>query len=529
MTAARSAVAQLPIPPVTIGMARQVNTNGQNWAESTVGASQINENEVVVLCYDGFYGVSTNGGSTIVNGVFSESTPDPFIACGPGSGKMWIGWINPGTYGVGLTYKLAGETQLGLHQTYHPSVGDDKPSMCIGPIPGNLTVQREHLLFNYREVGMGTCAIPNGIGSFSDAFIDPPDPFPGTQPVWTRQRVKPDSSSHESDYEGWGITGVVLSDGVVVAAARDARRVAGSFVYNEGRPYVVRSVDGGYHWQPDLGVPTRLVGFPPIQANMIGGGSAALGDTSYWIDRRNSAPSIARDPNNDTIYVAFAARAEATNSTEGNSDLYVFRSLNGGLTFLNQNAVHLTDAMLGIPAGQLAANGPDQVMPAIAVDCQGAVNIVYYDARNDLSGTPYSHDLVDVYYSRITDFGLATMAVTTVRFTPTSFSVAGPGMLGDYMTLAAAGPSSRVLYSAHVITVPDGVGGWKSEKSCFLRKIIMNQCPPGGGGNFTAGEADTILGAIVAGAPEGDILEDESVDFDDLELLVFWCESTGVW
>ncbi|MEK6701699.1 MAG: sialidase family protein, partial [Planctomycetota bacterium] len=468
-TIAGLASGQIMFPPVNIGPARQLGIDGEDWRETAIGGSQTNESEFVAICYNGHFALSTDGGVHQTRGNTSWSSGDPFVACGPGSGTIWMGGFSPSDYLVRLTYKLPDDATLGLNPIFVPSIISDKPSLCIGPIPGDMGVHREHVLFNRRETGMGSCAVPTGVGSFSDAFIEPPIPIdPQAQPVFVRYRVKPDTSSHECDYEGWGITGVVLSDGIVVAAARDAKRSSGTFVYNQGRPYVVRSEDGGHHWLPDGGTPVNLEGFPPIQANKIWDGGP--GDTPFGIDGRASAPSIARDPNTDWIYVAFAARSEPNAGTvEGNSDLYIFRSTNGGQSFPNGDYVHLTDAMLGIPTGQISVNGPDQVMPAITVDCQGGVNVVYYDTRNDLAGTPYTNDMVDVYYSRITNFGLASMAVTTTRFTSTSMFAGG---FGDFMTLASAGPSARVLYSAYVITVPEG-NGWANAKRCFLRKITM--------------------------------------------------------
>ncbi len=57
---------------------------------------------------------------------------------------------------------------------------------------------------------------------------------------------------------------------------------------------------------------------------------------------------------------------------------------------------------------------------------------------------------------------------------------------------------------------------------------MMDYCALSESGNFTAGDATTILDAIAEGSPNGDIFEDGAVDFDDLALLLYWCQSTGV-
>jgi hypothetical protein len=147
---------------------------------------------------------------------------------------------------------------------------------------------------------------------------------------------------------------------------------------------------------------------------------------------------ISVDPYDPTkVYVVFPGRAEG--STD--SDIFVARGTIvrnplPQLVFDPEHTLRITDAMLGDPTGT------QQVMPAVAVDRYGGVNLIY--VRYIPGGTP---QLVDVHYARIASFdttlgngtGVFVKRLTPASFDPMRGPVAEFAFMGDYIGIAASG------------------------------------------------------------------------------------------
>ncbi len=138
---------------------------------------------------------------------------------------------------------------------------------------------------------------------------------------------------------------------------------------------------------------------------------------SPWNMRANSNPTMDVDksggPRNGWIYIATTDKNLAPAGSD--PDVVLHRSTNGGSTWsagvrVNQDPIN---------------NGRNQFFPALRVDEDGGVNIIYYDNRNVL-------DSADVYLSRSIDggFTFTDFKISTGRFRPVA--VAGTqGNMGD--------------------------------------------------------------------------------------------------
>lgn len=164
-----------------------------------------------------------------------------------------------------------------------------------------------------------------------------------------------------------------------------------------------KSTNGGVNWQ---------VSECAMDCNGIR--TTAL---SPWNIRANSNPVMDVDKTggarNGWIYVATTDKNIAPAGTS--PDIVLHRSTDGGSTWsagvrVNQDPIN---------------NGRNQFFPAIKVDEEGGVNIVYYDSRNAV-------DSVDVYLSRSIDggFTFTDHKISTGRFRPVGITGTS-GNMGD--------------------------------------------------------------------------------------------------
>lgn len=514
-----------PIGAVTIGPPVRVNPEGVPWHECAIAASQINDNEAAVIATtpsNTIYGVaiSINGFSSFVlrsqpavpEG--GSSLKDPFAASVPGSGRIWIGGLNGNAgplNGIVYSNREAGSDAL---DTVHLVTGAtglrDKPFMAVGPHPQNASTMH-YVTFN----DIGCSSIDQLSVRVAESAI--------SGGPWAFFRIKPDNPANNDpcDYGGWGSLPVVTDDGIVVVTALD-RFPSTVGKYNDRKPYVVYSDSAGEHWWPDFSDPNTPGAAMSVEACPIWS-DGPIGDFSPKVDRRKCAPTIAIDRSKtpNWVYVAYYARSEAGHplTEDRNADLYVFQSRDGGQTFVEPvNALHLTDAMLGVSPGGLINQGPDQIVPAMAIDCTGAVNLIYYDNRND--PTPgYDSEYFDIYHTRIANFNTPQMQVTTTRLTPTAFPA--EMFMGDYQTLAPAGPTGKKLYAAYIAREPVG-NGW-SVRNCYVRKITINLCAADLNANGVAEGADAqaFSDAASTSSPSADLNEDGQIDAEDLDTFVW--------
>ncbi len=160
-----------------------------------------------------------------------------------------------------------------------------------------------------------------------------------------------------------------------------------------------------------------------------------------WTIRANSFPVIDIDKTggsrNGWIYIATTSKNLAPAGSD--PDIVMFRSTDNGNSWnsgvrVNQDPIN---------------NGRNQFFPALRVDENGGLNIIYYDSRN-------SADSVDVYLSRSGDGGnsWSDYRVTTQRFRPRSVAGAGGGNMGDNLGLTSG---NGKLYPVWMSNQPDDV------------------------------------------------------------------------
>lgn len=239
-------------------------------------------------------------------------------------------------------------------------------------------------------------------------------------------------------------------------------------------------------------------------------------------------PSIAVDRSHtpNWVYVVFYARAVPGDPEQDlNTDLYIYRSTDAGASFSIQagNWIHIDDADLGLTASDA---GPDQAMPAIAVDCTGALLLTFYDNRWDQGGSngSYRNEKFDAYLARITNFGQANMSISQTRLTPQTFPLSANSAtnLGDYQTLAPGGLTAKRVYAAYIAPAFDSQTQTWSDANCYVRKITISPCLADMNLNSIAdpGDFDLFVDAFIAEDVAADINENRVVDDDDVESFV---------
>ena len=517
----------------------RVNWANEDWQECTVAARLGNKDELMVVAQNLTVGtrcaVSEDGGET-----FCYSCPlpfaDPGVVVDPSTDRFWlsgvgactspclnVAWRDPGASTLASCnweYPLCCQNVEGdcedeeteeiewpcdlqpapvcVYPAVFRSAGFlDKPLMAIGS-------GGRHFTTYLHDPSSGACNTNrNAWAGYSD---DPMD----TQ-EWTDSRIEPDDPVG-CEFEGWGAKPVVLDDGRVVVVFRGYD--AG---YNDGLPVVAYSDSDGESWLPNDDEPVPVAEGGNV-VNVAPFNNSGSGDTPYYIDQRKCAPDIAVDRTTDRndVYVAFYARAERNDDEEAdkNSDIYISRSIDGGESFPGDNPNHLvqlTDEMLGLETDD---DGPDQIMPSIAVDPCGGVNLVFYDNRDDDDRTDDDHWL-DLYYVRITDYG-GDNDIQQVRLTPNSFTLPSTHFLGHYHHMALAGPQPT-LYPAWMAieTLPTG-----TRRSCFVNKISIVCSEELSGFSGSEEEACALWEELVSsGRIEGDLDGDDDMDADDEEIF----------
>ncbi|MCC7292712.1 MAG: hypothetical protein IT449_11695 [Phycisphaerales bacterium] len=463
-----------------IGPARQVNPPDHVWFECSAGVRLNTAQEVVVAAIDQTvgkiaYGVTLNGGVSFTNGQFVTLGFDPWVCADPATGAIWVTALGSGLQPcqgrcAGVAWKAPGATTFSPGCTVFdtgsaPAGFPDKPALGIGP-------NGQHYV---------TLAVGHYQGGPSHAMWSSRGNPPGVCP-WITDRIQPFDNHSGLEWEGWGSIPVVLSTGRIVVVTRD-EKVPGQqyqWKYNNGLPHVAYAdaPNPDLDWKPDDLSPVLVAEGATIQPTHIQVNDSAnfRGATPDAIDRRQCAPAVAVDPENDYIYVAFYARHVPGSFQDNlNGDIYISRSQDQGDTFPFAEVVHITDELLtGQPGG---VNGPDQMMPSIAVDECGGVNLVFYDNRNDADLTDDVH-WIDLYYVRITGYGTPQQAIQQERLTPASFRLNDlPALyLGDYHNMVAAPPGmaspTPLVYPAYIALAQDEQGNW-TRQNCYLRKITI--------------------------------------------------------
>ncbi|KAA0222251.1 MAG: exo-alpha-sialidase [Planctomycetota bacterium] len=482
------------------GSQRRVNPTGTIWRECSVAVRFDQPNEAVVAANNIYgepvavnvgFGVTFNGGSSFTNGSLGLFS-DPGVVADPVTGRMWISALGC-TGGIGAVYKDAGSSVFSDICCIRSFSSIDKPLMAIG------ADGRQYVSYS---ILTGNC--PRAL--WTGASSTPTDcPWPAGV------RMEPLNHPGDCRWVGLGAMPVVLDTGRVVVVNL-SRFESGDRIYNDLLPFVLYSDDDGATWLPDADVPVAVAEDSNIRY-------ARPEDTPNGLDRNVNYPSIAVDPtDNSNVYVAFTARAESTlDAADRNTDVYLSRSTNGGLTFPDVpiHLVPLTDLLLtGQPGG---LRGPDQVMPAIAVDACGGVNVLFYDDRHDADLNDSVH-WYDLYFVRITGYGTPEQAIQQIRLTPTSFLLTpAAGFLGDYQHMAAAPPGAATptatVYPAYIAMAKDANFQW-TQQNCYMHKIQI-LCGESLGG-YGGGEGALVFEKLCGdGVLDSDLNGDGSVDAGD--------------
>src|SRR5262249_45864509 len=135
--------------------------------------------------------------------------------------------------------------------------------------------------------------------------------------------------------------------------------------------------------------------------------------------------------------------------TDGNVDLYIAQSRDGGRHFLPQNTLHLTDAHLGDEVD----GGPevDQVLPSITVDRFHRVHILYHAmTRTGTSATFRAKwAMIPSFSAGVTPAQVVKAPLAPV-FSQPHLNGGGVSSLLDYDMIASSGCLVYAVYvSAH--------------------------------------------------------------------------------
>ncbi|MDL1887683.1 hypothetical protein FBQ84_07545, partial [Ignavibacteria bacterium CHB1] len=205
-----------------------------------------------------------------------------------------------------------------------------------------------------------------------------------------------------------GCDGVVGNDGTVYVTWRDHQSLS---PFTGKRVGLARSTDGGASWN------TTTEAFL-----MNGTRSTSFG--SYGI-RTNDFPRIDIDrtggPRDGWLYIVTSQYNLAPAGSD--ADIILNRSTDGGDTW--SSGIRVNQDPLN--------NGKVQFFPAIRVDEQGGINVVYYDNRNTAT------DSAEVFVSRSIDGGdtWEDIVVSDHRFRPRPISGLAGGYMGDYIGITS--------------------------------------------------------------------------------------------
>ncbi|HRQ71762.1 MAG TPA: hypothetical protein PLU35_01905 [Phycisphaerales bacterium] len=526
--------------PIVVSPGFKLTPVGQEWFECSVAVSQTNSNEALVMSCDtlpgaGFSYATILWGQSIALGRTVLGSLDVYAAPHPTDGTVWFTGVHAGDpSGTVVGWKNAGalSIQSGDQALIATSGLQDKPGIAVGVKPGTPTTIRHYVV---RQKGQdGGC---NNFHQHKSALSENAHLGPGSW-TWNEHVVEPvPGSGSLCHFRGWGAGPVVLSTGRVVVVMGDEKS-GPNWLYNDGKPYAVYS-DDGVDWRPDYPTEPFILVAPgtvvaPTTVNndcqntcpQAGCGGTPCGDTPYLADRRKNAPSIAVDrwAAIDDVYVAFYAKSSAGST---NTDLILSRSTDRGQSFPvgQQTFLQVTDSLLGLTAD---THGPDQFVPAIAIDACGGVNLMFYDNRHDPDLTD-AEEWVDVYYARIMGFGTANPIVQQWRLTPESFRVDNlpTGFLGDYHNLSVSA-DGNTLYAAYIAR--DMADPEHGPHTRYLHRINVNPCEGflldfNGDGNVDEADTTLFLAAFDAKDPQADLNLDWAVDAEDLTLFLDWYAS----
>ncbi len=531
------AIAQPQTPPtVVVSSPLQVNPVGEEWWECSIGVSQTNKFEAMVAAMTHGDPTGTRigttsifvlpGGTVLGHGYLPCGTADPGVMGEAGTGRLWATALLSCTQGIVYGWKDPGQGSIPSIQMYTipPAQGSfrDKPLVAIGNANAGGGGER-HVVFSLSGNNCGSTIVNHAAVS--------------TDPVnsgsWLEYVVEP-ATNNNCDWKGGAPNSVILDSGRIVAVLNDNKEIP---YYNEQRPYIVYSDDGGTTWFSQDGLDPIVIdpglGIKATTVNVVDTGcdDPPSGDTPYTIGQRKCGPTIAVDRSHDPnhVYVAFYAKSGDSSST--NTDIWIAKSEDGGETWDSSLTLQmqLTDAMLGLTGPDVhPLTGADQMMPAMAIDSCGGINLMFYDNRFDPDRTD-REDWVDAYYVRITGFGPTAIVDHVERLTTETFPADNcnggmNGFLGHYHHMAALA-DGRLLWLAYIAREKDPVLGTWSIKNCYTHRVNIS-CPiqTDLNNDGIANETDAVLFTTgwLAQDPLADINLDWIVNTSDFVIFAEW-------
>jgi hypothetical protein len=216
---------------------------------------------------------------------------------------------------------------------------------------------------------------------------------------------------------------------------------------------------------------------------------------------------LAADPAHDGTVYALVSGHSADDPNSGNTDIFLFRSQDGGRSFPFEDRLRLTDDLIGLSN---APAGSQQFDAAICVDVYGGINILYYqDSPTDAAN-------LRAWYIRLTNYS-ATNPTQMGRFVaPLSqtFHVPDGGVttnyIGDYQGIAT---SQCYVYPCFMSTETH-------HYTMYVTRILLPECLTAdadfnGDGAVNIADPVAFVGAFTNGLPSADVNRDLAVNAAD--------------
>ncbi len=507
-----------------------LNPGAHEYREPAIAVSGVNPKHLIVGWVDMtppfplHYAISVNAAATFSEGLLVPvgcipGAPvfpfaDPMVASSMVSDDLWIGGVIYSNLQQGFTVfhngpgsgliDLAGSVEC--RQDLRGTVLD-KPFMAVGPRFDAPAVQTLYLFFT--DFLAPTPAKPG------DVVDQPPGQVFGRVTsdlktlAWDPARIQVRRSGAGHNEVAVAIIPVVLTGpphaGRVVCVWRPTNPADPS--YPLGRtPETMYSDDGGATWLP----PGGPISLDHSGADLIYAvNDVDLPDRAVGVNV-NTVPGVAVDPTDSRlVYVVFWGKSSAFTELDGNVDLYVAQSRDGGASFDPKDTLHLTDDLLG---DTVEAGPPvDQVLPAIAVDQFHGVNVLYYAQTQTAAGIFFLPK-----WARITDFaGQVKPSQVTTRALGPAFARpvltgGGVGSLRDYMMIAASGP---LLYATYASTQ-------EASMNIYVNRIDLCRADVSPDGVVDSADLLAFGAAVGTGSAAADVNNDGAVTGEDLSEFV---------